>query len=621
MNISENLQRILRDKADIANAIQEKGVDCSVQDSLDLFADKIKQIITGSTSSIYDITGPLMEDVLYTYMTLPDSYSDKASLYQKVKSSFLTVGNYWNVLIVPKKYTYRQEYYNSTYSVGDLLSIYGGNKWKWIIFPKSFDNILPDGSDGPDISDNNNKLRYIKFSSVKTIQNNNLGGNYNANNLVIDLSDYEFVPDNIKILTAYIQYIKCVVVPDDLYTNFKTTIDVSSFPLVKYSEWDHKDGDGNDVPDFSDKGSDEPEKDKTDYFYIEYKDGQTHEFSFSVPENANNKYYFSEDKQNWILFSNNDQIISNKIYIKGLYDDELPGDDINVVHVSDINVGGHIYTLHNGDKTEEEYFCSEEKRFNNTRNILKINQFNIYCDNLILADKCTMSSKMFCDMFLNYTNLITPPQLPSTNLGDYCYVRTFKGCTNLTKAPELPAKVLSLGCYQEIFRGCSNLSEAPELPATEARAYCYAHMFRNCTNLTKAPTVLYAKFAQQSCYYYMFNNCTRLTEAPEIQLATLDSTLKLSENSQSIYYMFSGCSSLQYVKMTAKCYFSTMTGLFTQFLPSTYKGVVVYDFDNSFSSYSYALPTNATIVYYNKSTNKYYLKDKATECDDHGNPI
>ena len=51
MNISENLQRIQTDKQNIANAINEKGVTCSVSESLDTYASKISQI--SSRENIY----------------------------------------------------------------------------------------------------------------------------------------------------------------------------------------------------------------------------------------------------------------------------------------------------------------------------------------------------------------------------------------------------------------------------------------------------------------------------------------------------------------------------------------------------------------------------------------
>ena len=55
MNISENLQRILTDKQNIANAIQGKGVSCTVSESLDTYADKIAQIQSGGGGGLPEI--------------------------------------------------------------------------------------------------------------------------------------------------------------------------------------------------------------------------------------------------------------------------------------------------------------------------------------------------------------------------------------------------------------------------------------------------------------------------------------------------------------------------------------------------------------------------------------
>ena len=55
MNISENLQRILTDKQNIANAINAKGVSCTVSESLDTYADKIAQIQSGGGGGLPEI--------------------------------------------------------------------------------------------------------------------------------------------------------------------------------------------------------------------------------------------------------------------------------------------------------------------------------------------------------------------------------------------------------------------------------------------------------------------------------------------------------------------------------------------------------------------------------------
>ena len=62
-------------------------------------------------------------------------------------------------------------------------------------------------------------------------------------------------------------------------------------------------------------------------------------------------------------------------------------------------------------------------------------------------------------MFLDCTQLKTPPALKSTILGNYCFTSIFKNCTSLISAPELPALTLTSNCYHSAFEGCSSLNE------------------------------------------------------------------------------------------------------------------------------------------------------------------
>ena len=60
-------------------------------------------------------------------------------------------------------------------------------------------------------------------------------------------------------------------------------------------------------------------------------------------------------------------------------------------------------------------------------------------------------------MFWGCTSLTTAPELPATELADFCYENMFQGCTSLTIGPELPASILSDGCYNSMFYNCSSL--------------------------------------------------------------------------------------------------------------------------------------------------------------------
>lgn len=89
----------------------------------------------------------------------------------------------------------------------------------------------------------------------------------------------------------------------------------------------------------------------------------------------------------------------------------------------------------------------------------------------------------FSYLFRYCSALTTPPELPSTTLGDSCYSGLFGDCTSLTTAPELPATTLATGCYSYMFSGCTSLTTAPVLPAATLVSTCYQGMFNGCSSL------------------------------------------------------------------------------------------------------------------------------------------
>ena len=76
MNISENLQRILTDKQNIANAINAKGVSCTVSESLDTYADKIAQIQSGGGGGLPEIH----DDDPLTFVQVRPDYTGSIAL-------------------------------------------------------------------------------------------------------------------------------------------------------------------------------------------------------------------------------------------------------------------------------------------------------------------------------------------------------------------------------------------------------------------------------------------------------------------------------------------------------------------------------------------------------------
>ena len=168
------------------------------------------------------------------------------------------------------------------------------------------------------------------------------------------------------------------------------------------------------------------------------------------------------------------------------------------------------------------------------------------------------SQAQFCSLFEDCKQLTSAPDLPATELYDYCYNSMFKGCTSLEKAPALPATTLKQSCYSGMFGGCTSLVTAPDLPATQIAEDCYSYMFQGCTSLTNVPTELPAKAMADHCYAYMFQGCTSLKTAPVLPAKTLDGYCYSG--------MFEGCKDLKTapdlpaVAATANCYYGMFSG-------------------------------------------------------------
>ena len=168
---------------------------------------------------------------------------------------------------------------------------------------------------------------------------------------------------------------------------------------------------------------------------------------------------------------------------------------------------------------------------------------NVTSTENLLLPATTLVISCYAGMFMDCTNLTTPPELPATMLGNECYAGMFNGCINLITAPELPATTLTSYCYANMFVGCTSLTTAPELPATTLVNYCYNMMFNGCTSLTTVPSILPATTLANGCYAGMFNGCTSLTTAPELPATTL--------KDYCYHQMFDGCTNLNSIKCLA----------------------------------------------------------------------
>lgn len=165
-----------------------------------------------------------------------------------------------------------------------------------------------------------------------------------------------------------------------------------------------------------------------------------------------------------------------------------------------------------------------------------------------------------------------------------------------------------------LFYGDTKLisSEGLVLPSN-ATQYCYNRFFRDCTS----HSVTFAEIKAPTLYAYSMNNMyynnSVLERSPDI----------LSNTATGNYVCgscFQNCKKLKYIK----CLFtsrSSSTGQ-TWVASVASSGIFVKHINATWTvSGNNGVPSGWTIINYNPSTGKYYLEDKTTECDDHGNVI
>ena len=162
------------------------------------------------------------------------------------------------------------------------------------------------------------------------------------------------------------------------------------------------------------------------------------------------------------------------------------------------------------------------------------------CSGIVDASKLklppTLSSRCYYHTFENCYSLTAAPQFPNTTFSYGSFEGMYMSCSSLIKAPSVIPMLTGSDC-RYMFQGCTSLRTAPQLPATEITQYCYEYMFSGCTSLTSAPSILPATTLAASCYNEMFRGCTSLTEAPYLPANYLNV-------SNAYKYMFYGCSSL-----------------------------------------------------------------------------
>lgn len=173
------------------------------------------------------------------------------------------------------------------------------------------------------------------------------------------------------------------------------------------------------------------------------------------------------------------------------------------------------------------------------------------CQSLISAPSicCYYETRDYCyqEMFKGCSSLTNVDlDLSKTGIiGESTFFGTFSGCTSLlyTHNFDYVYTVSPNGCAH-MYEGCTSLTSASELPALLLSQSSYESMFEGCTGITSAQSVLPSEQSRQfRAYKAMFKGCTSLITAPELPSEVL--------GPECYAEMFSGCSSLNYIKCLA----------------------------------------------------------------------
>jgi hypothetical protein len=121
----------------------------------------------------------------------------------------------------------------------------------------------------------------------------------------------------------------------------------------------------------------------------------------------------------------------------------------------------------------------------------------------------------------------------------------FDNCKKLEKCViELPSSSVQYRSYQNMFRGCTSLREGPLIKATSIAEQGLQSMFEDCSNLEYIPSYsgIVTSMGSQN-FETMFKGCSKLTRGIDLTSANFGGAFGANYR-----YMFSGCTSLNYIK-------------------------------------------------------------------------
>ena len=238
-----------------------------------------------------------------------------------------------------------------------------------------------------------------------------------------------------------------------------------------------------------------------DYFYVEntYDGGNTISVKQTITGSPDISTYaktlqYSKDKTNWstITLSSTAYTITlnkgEKVYFRGnegvlnyYANDGAIKTITNILGTQTHTIGGNINTL----------------------------------VNYITPNKLTLTQGVFAELFQNNTTITSAENLtlqPSTDgsLSTFAYYLMFSGCSSLITSPsEIPATKQGHASCGKMFLDCTQLKTPPALKSTILGDYCFKWIFKNCTSLISAPELL-ATTLTNYCYQQMFYNCSKL---------------------------------------------------------------------------------------------------------------
>ena len=256
---------------------------------------------------------------------------------------------------------------------------------------------------------------------------------------------------------------------------------------------------------------------------------------------------------------------------------------------------------------------SSTGRFDVSGNIMSLVNGDDFYDTSIIQSYQFYSLFYYCEYLVHAENLI----LPSSNIPQYGYMSMFGDCSSLISTPKLTMTTVgNYGCAA-MFSRCTSLINAPEIYAVNLNDRSFWRLFNNCTSLVKGPSKLPATTLSNNCYSQMFDYCNELQFGPELPAITL--------NYDCYYQMFENCYKLNYIKalFLDQPVSSSVNSYTYQWVSGVASsGIFVKNINATWTEVgTYAVPSNWTVLYFDPLTDKYYLLDKTTECDDHGNVI